>query len=746
MREVQSIADSNIARRERYGVQRDELGCDDLAPVTGLVIEPQPTLNTYLRALRRRRWTVITAIVLLTTLAGLVSFKMKPVYRSTARIEVDAETRPIQSLDEYQQPPLDQDFLRTQIEVLKTDVLAWKTVEQARLAESPELMPSGKDKSEERKILLIHNFQKHLAVELIPGSRIVQVSFESTDPVLAAKAANSLVDNYLDYNFREKYDAARTAAGRMEQQLDELQAKVEKSQRDLVDYQREHAIVDVNDKQSVVEQRLGELSTQLTMAESDRIQKESLYNLARTSPEKVALLAQNELLQKLEERRADLEKQYAEALGQYGPNFPKAMRLRKEMDESQTQIDAARKRFVERINRDYQTAVTRESLLTQAVEKQKQELGEFNKLLVQQNILKGEFDSNQKLYERLLEHLKDATVSAGLKSTNIHSVDTALVPTDPIRPRKILNLAVAILVGLFFGTALAFAQESLDHSVKSAEDVEGLVSVPVLAVIPAAHSLPPTHRRLHLGNGNGKISNGDGILELAVLNGGSSVLAESLRALRTSILLSTASRPPQTILITSPNSGEGKTTIAVNVALALAQQHQSEVLLIDGDLRKPRVGRVLGLANGAGLSTVLAGGDINLDNYPALQRLWVLQSGPVPPNPTELLSSPGMAEELGRLRERFRFLVIDSPPILMVTDAMILSRLVDGVLLVTESGVTLRSAVVRSCRMLQSAGAKTLAIVLNKCDLRLDGYYGSYGYKGYYGYGTSEEPPRESAL
>jgi polysaccharide biosynthesis transport protein len=541
------------------------------------------------------------------------------------------------------------------------------------------------------------------------------------------------VDNYLDYNFREKYDATRQASGRMEQQLDELKAKVEKSQQELVDYQRQHAIVDVNDKQSVVEQRLGELSTQLTTAQSDRIQKEALYTQVQSNPEKVASLAQNELLQKLEEQQAGLKKDYVEALTQYGPAFPKVMRLQKQVDEYQSMIDKERNRVVDRLRRDYASAVTRESLLTQAVSRQKGELGEFNKLLVQQNILKGDFDTNQKLYERLLEHLKDATVSAGLKSTNIHLVDTALVPSDPVRPKKLLNIAVGFLGGMILGIFLAFVQENLDHSIKGPEEIEVLLSVPALAVIPAQQSLGRQLRQL--GNGKDRVpaaTNGNFLL--AVLNHTTSALAESFRALRTATLLSMPIRPPQTVLVTSSNAGEGKTTTAVNLALALAQQ-QGEVLLLDCDLRKPGVARALSLPNEIGLSTVLTGRDTleaSLQTFSGLPNLWALTTGPQPPNPAELLSSARMGEILRELQQRFRHIVIDSPPLLMVTDATILSTLADGVILVVEAGLTPRKAVIRACRVLDGAGARTLGVALNKVDMRFDGYYGSY-YYGHYG-------------
>jgi capsular exopolysaccharide synthesis family protein len=735
MQEGREIEEQKFIRDERRGLLSNELRFDPHPGLEDPIIESERSLVSYWHILVRRRWIIVTVMAVLVTLVAIASFKNKPIYRATAAVEVDSETPQVQTLnDSYQQFPMDQDFLRTQLQVLKTDNLAWRTVERLKLGENPSFSPSDENNnnndpnySEHRKMQLIRQFQGSLAVDLVPGSRIVQVSFESTDPALAANIANTLVDNYLDYNFREKYDATRQASGRMEEQLDELKAHVERSQQELVDYQRKHAIVDVSDKQSVVEQRLGELSTQLTTAQSDRIQKEALFTQVQSNPEKVASLAQNELLQKLEEQQAGLKKEYVEALSQYGPTFPKVARLQKQVDAYQSMIDVERNRVVDRLRRDYASAVARESLLTQAVSRQKGELGEFNKLLVQQNILKGDFETNQKLYERLLDHLKDATVSAGLKSTNIHLVDTALVPSYPVRPKKLLNIALALLAGLILGVSLAFAQESLDHSFKSMEEVEVLLSVPALAMVPIKRA--PGRPLRQLGNGKGRLLAAmNGNLGLEVLNHATSAVAESFRSLRTSTLLSMAMRPPQTILVSSSKAGEGKTTTAVNLALALAQQH-GDVLIIDCDMRNPGVARVLSLDGKIGLSTVLTGRDTldaSLQRFSGLPNLWALTTGPMPPNPAELLSSARMAEILRELQTRFRHIVIDSPPLLVVTDATILSALADGVILVVQAGLTPRKVVVRASRMLHWAGAKTLGVVLNKVDLRFDQYYGSY--------------------
>jgi capsular exopolysaccharide synthesis family protein len=364
------------------------------------------------------------------------------------------------------------------------------------------------------------------------------------------------------------------------------------------------------------------------------------------------------------------------------------------------------------------------------VAKEKTEVGKLNQLLIEHNILKREFDTNQQLYDNLLQHLKDATVSAGLRATNIHLVDPALVPTAPVRPRIMYNIAMGLMVGVVLGITLAFALESLDTSVKSAEELERLLAAPALAVIPLVRS---SWRRM----GGDRSQPLDGAVESIVLNHPNSSMAESYFTLRTSILLSSALRPPQALLVTSAQPGEGKTSTSLNLALGLAQRGVP-VVVVDADLRRPGISRALGLSeNGAGLSTLLSGAhslDEVLRQFEPVPNLWVLPAGPQPPNPANLLSSPSMESVMHDLRGRFEHLVVDSAPLLMVTDATILSRLVDGVVLVVESGITARRALVRAHKILESAGGRILGTVLNKWDARNEGYYSGYGsyYRGYY--------------
>mgnify|MGYP001247401047 CR=1 FL=1 len=699
-------------------------------------------LRSYVHILLKRRWTVLTVAILLTSAVAVVSFKMQPVYRATARVEVEAEAPQIQSLNDlYRSMPSDDTFLQTQVDVLESENLAWQTIQHLGLAQDPGLItgstPTPRAPAENPAALegrLIRAFRKHLDVKVMRNSRMIEINFESTHPRLAASIANALVKNYAEYNFRKKYDATRQASGWMETQLDELKAKVEKSQQALVDYERQNAIVNVGEKQNVVEQRLADLSRDLTTAQNDLMQKQSQYELTKSNRSQAAILAQDELLQKLEENAASLQSDYVAALDQYGPRFPKVVRLNDQVAQIESLIRQERSKILDRIQSRYLAASDRVKLLSDAVAREKVDLGEMNQLQIQHNLLKREFETNQQLYESLLQRLKDATVSAGLRANNIHVVDSALIPAIPVRPRKLLNAVVALGLGLIIGIALAFLEEGLDNSIKSSEDVERLIPTPALAIVPSASSVELRPRRKK--RGEREIAPLRGKVEMALMEAPSSALAESYRALRTSILLSTASRPPQTMLVTSPNPNEGKSCTSLNLALALAQRG-GKILIVDGDLRKQGIARHFGMTNEKGLSSYLAGAHPlveTLRRFDPLPSLWVLPAGPLAPNPAELLSSSFMERMIQELRQNFDHIVIDSPPALMVTDATILSRLVDGTILVVENGMTVRGALVRTYRMLHAAGGKVLGVVMNKVDLRRDGYYyygRSYGRDGY---------------
>ncbi|MDQ6651843.1 MAG: polysaccharide biosynthesis tyrosine autokinase, partial [Acidobacteriota bacterium] len=680
-------------------------------------------LSAYWYVLLKRRWTVLVTTFLLTAIVAAISYFTTPIYQATARLEIEPETPQLQSQsssDVYQKVDADDVFLQTQIQVLKSESLTWKTIEQLDLARNFGVVrtgPSLREGLDKHKVQLLGAFQRGLKVEQVPKTRMLAVSFENSDAQLAAKVATNLVENYLDYNFRQKDEAIRRS-GWMDQQLVELKSNVEKSQQAVVTYERQNQIVNSSGKENVLEQMLGDLSRDMISAQGDRMQKETLYRQVLANRSEMASLVHDELLEKLEEKLADLKQQYTEALAQYGPNFPKAKRLKLEIDENQTQIGREQNRVISRMSNDYAAAYNREKLVSAGVNHQKEEVGKQNQLLVEDNLLRREFESNQQLYQSLLQRLKDASLSAALRSTNIHLVDSALVPNNPIRPRRLFNIVAAFWAGMILGVIGAFGQEMLDSSIKTAEEAEALMVTPALGFIPF-------ERRSWISKSAfWKKEHGDRLV-LSLTNRPNSSLSEAFRALGTAVAV--PAKSIKTLLITSAQNGEGKTTTALNLAQALAQRRE-RVLIIDCDLRKGGIARSLGISNQEGVSTVLSSQRDCLQALQPLQpNLWVLPSGLFPANPVALLASAEMATMLRGLSARYDFVIVDSPPVLAVTDAAILAGIVDGVLLVTASGASTRGALMRSRRILVAAGARIVGIAVNKLDPRRP-EYGSYAY------------------
>lgn len=703
-------------------------------------VEPPPmahfsSLTNYADVLFKHRFLIAAIALLGLALSALYAFKVAPIYRATARLEIEPETRYIQSgVDGVQNAPGEEEmFLSTQVDVIQSDNVARQTVDQLQLSNEPEFkavldkLPASKRNPAEVEIALVSEFKKHLIVERQKDTRMLMVHYESRDPQLAAKIANSLVENYIEYSFRLKYDATRQATTWMEAQLNDLRKKVQKSQEALVDYEARNSMVNVGDKESIAEQKLADLSRDLTEAQNDRVRKQSQRDLLGADTGHVRLLADSPLLQRLHQSEADLKTQYADASQTYGPGFPKVKRLEAQLQEVESMIAREEKRTFDSVDNDFSTAAARERLLEQAVAKQKEEVSRFNELSIQHNLLKRDFESNQALYDNLLQRMKDATVAAGLRATNIHLIDPAFPPGSPDRPKKSRALIVGLAGGLVLGFLCSLLKETLDFSIAGAEELETLVGVPTLAIVPDAASVPKVLSRPRSSHPH------KNTVSTTLLRHPESMLAEAFRALRTSVLLSRPDGAHQLVMVTSANPGEGKTCTAVNLALALAQSG-GEVLLIDADFRQPRVARSLNLPNQPGLSDVLAREAVLKDALLQLpgHDLQVLVAGSRPPNPADLLSSRTMRKLLQELRARFTSVVIDTPPVLVISDANILASQVDAVVLVAESQGTTRAAISRASKIITLAGGRILGTVLNKVDARRDGYYGHYYYRPKY--------------
>jgi succinoglycan biosynthesis transport protein ExoP len=715
----------------------------------------EPHLYDYLLILRKHQWLILSFLLAVVTIVAIATFRMQAVYVATARIEIDRENGsilPFQGMESYDFMMDLENYIETQSKILTSETLALQTIRSTGLGARPEYAsPNGP--SEALAIGSLENqkrppelgaFLGSLGVKRVPNSRLMDVSFESTDPQLAARTVNEHIKNFQEQNIRGRYDETTRATTWLRDELDELKIKVQESEDKRIAYERKNQIWTLDDKSNITTQRLADVNRALTDAQQERMKKEALYEFAKAGDiADVPQLRDSVVLQSLMQKRQGTSEEYNDALSQYGPNFPKVQRLQAQLKDIDQLIQKENVNTLSRIETDYREARQREIMLTQALDVQKGEANEMAERMVEYNILKREAEANKVLYDGLMTKLKEVGISAALQSSNIRVVDPAMIPAYPSRPAKARNIALAFLVGLVGGIGLALMREYLDNTVKTPDDIETLARLPSLAVVPqfvGSNGNGNSRKRLLQGistNGHDKR------IELVAQHLPKSQMSEAFRALRTSLLLSQPGHPPQVILVTSALPREGKTTAAANLAVTLAQLGDSTVL-VDADLRKPGVGRLLNLGGNkyAGFSSYLAGVsslDLVIVPHPEIPNLAAIPTGPLPPNPADLLSSNKLAEAIAELRKKFKFVVIDSPPVMAATDAVILSVQTDGVLLVVRSGETPKEAFTRTRDLLVSVKCHILGVVLNAVDSSAPDYYYSYRYYPYsYGYGPQE--------
>jgi polysaccharide biosynthesis transport protein len=739
-----------------------------LGPLGSAFYNPMPaeesTIREYLRVLLKRKWMVLSVIAGIFTVVAVASLRQTPVYEAVGRIVINKsdsnlitfkDSQPV--LDYYDQADLD-----TEVRILQSDLMALQVIRQLNLDKRPEfgghsdqkqasLLAEPLQADSNRTSALLGAFRANLHVTLIPNTRIIEIHYNSTDPQLAASAVNTLASTYVEQNFKTKFESTMQASDWLSKQLVDLQMKVETSQEKLVRYQKEHEILGIDEKQNIITEKLDELNKEMTAAESDRMQKEAVYRQTQSNdPDQIAAaiiadttggggVAASGLIDKLREQQANLKIQVAELGSQLGPSYPKVVQLNNQVKEIDRQLQSETNKAVDHLKGQYLAALQRENMLRDSFEKQKQEANKLNESAIEYSILKRDLDSNRTLYEGLLEKLKEAGVTAGLRSNNFRIIDAARVPTSPSEPNIPRNLLFALVLGVISGVLLAFVLENMDNSVRTPEQAQAISGLPSLGMIPLGSKTPSygaTGKRLALTASRE-------VVETVTQARPQSQMAESYRALRTSLLLSNLGAPPKVIMVTSARPQEGKTTTSINTSIVLAQKGV-RVLLIDADLRRPSVHKTLGMGPRSGLSNVLTGSATaqqTITTSPVLPNLFIMPAGTPPPNPAELLASSNMRDLIAELRQLYDHIVIDTPPTLSVTDAVVLSPRADATILVIRSGQTTKQALRRARDVLMQVNAHVAGILLNAVDLTSPDYYYYYEYQGKYGDYYQEEPP-----
>jgi capsular exopolysaccharide synthesis family protein len=584
-------------------------------------------------------------------------------------------------------------------------------------------------------------------------------------PELARKISDTWAEVFKNVCIEERYESNKEAASYLEKSVSNYKLKLRKAEENLQNYLRQNQVLDFGQKESTVASRLAELNHLLLQAENERKNAQLSYELSRTVADTSTLpeIQRDQIIQELNKKLTELRQVKEQLSVEFTPEWPDVKKVTNQISQLEGELRASKLRVMTTVENQYRSAVQREESLRQAFKQQREETMQQNHAAIDAKMLQADIDSNRQLLDSLLQSQKGVEVSsAGALRQNIRIAELSQEPQSPVAPNRMANVLLAALLAMMGGIGLVLFLDYVNNKIESVEDIDRYLRLPALGVIPALEQGGKARRLLNKaaginGNGNsGELNGGAASKEIAPAsaNNGSMILtqmeanssiAESYRQLRTALLLSSAGHAPRTLLITSSQPAEGKTTTSVNTAISLAQTGAS-VLIVDADLRRPRVHRVFNLKNNVGLSNYLAGeGDLSTLIQVALPNLYVLPVGPLPPNPAELLGSAKMKQVIETLSANFDYVVIDSPPVSSFADSLILSALVEGVIIVVKAGMTPREMAQRTKAHLQSVGAKILGVVVNQIKLQPHDYYYYSTYYSRYYYGAGDGDDKETS-
>jgi capsular exopolysaccharide synthesis family protein len=753
----------------------------------------QLTISDLLVILKRRRSFIILTTLFCVSIAVLLCIVMTRKYQATGEMQIAKQNSDDLGLDGMkgdggtESDALGENIaLQTQANILQSDTLALKVIQNLRLENmwdfQPRFSPVGwmlglisprgpqdpphasLEDSPARRSRVLKVFESHLKVKPLGGTQLIEISYISSSPQVSAAVVNQMMKGLVDYTFQTRYNATNEASQWLAGQMDDLRKQAEDLQAKVVQLQREAGVyslgtADATGKElaySATLDRLQQSTEALTQATSDRILKGGIYEMVRSGdPEMISGLAGTSLsgaspgvnnsfnlLQTLRGQQATIETQFATDSSKYGSANPKLQDDRASLAGVNAAVKEEIKRIGERAETDYRAAQITESNMQSVYQHQRAAADQLNNKAVEYSIAKQQAAESRELYETLYRHLKEAGVIEGLRSSNVTVVDPGRVPSKPAQPNIPLYIGLSIIGGFFFGSVGALVLESIDDRVQSMEMIERSLDTPLLGVIPSAtlsgwrrgSELSSPKRAKRLTNGMSITTPPDVALEAPEAS--NTAFSESLRSLRTNLLLSRSSAPPKVILITSAAESEGKTTISLHLAAALVRNH-SKVLLVEADMRCPTLSNRLSISGDRGLSNILSGDQDNLEVRPFadLSDLAIVPSGPTPPYPAELLGSSRMKELIEKWSTAYDFVIIDSPSLLAVTDAAVLSKMADITLLVTRHSQSTQKSLERAWQTLRVDPDTKVGVVLNAVRRDSAAYGDYFGYHGnsYYG-------------
>jgi len=611
--------------------------------------EQEIHLRDYLKIVYKRRYTVYTffAIVFAVVLIGTLS--SSPVYRASTKVLIEKVEPANLSMAYPYSMPYEPEFYETQYQLIKGMSVAQKVVKMLSLENTYETYFKGSMKNmspeggKTKADLLADIISGGIVVSPVKNSKIVSISFLSGNPEFAALVANTVAKAYMEEILDMRMSASRYSIEWMTKKAEEEKVKLEKSEKDLQEYTRANDIVTLQDKVTITPEKLTEFNSQLIRAETKRKEIEGLYNkvsrIGIKDAETIHSIVSDPSVQSIRGQILKAEQDIQELSKKFGRKHPAMIKAEEDLKSLERKKEQEIRRVIASIRNEYELAKSQENSLRQTLSSTKTEALNLNEKFVRYGALSREVETNRQLYDALIKKMKEQSVTEQVQTVNVWVVEKAAKESAPIKPRKGLNILLGIIVGLFGGIGLAFFFEYLDNTIKAQEDVEMRLGVPVLGTVPLVESK-------------------DENIEDIILKEPQSIIAESYKTIRTAILLSSASKPPRNILVTSMGPGEGKTATSVNLAITIARSGYS-VLLIDSDLRKPRIHSIFRLNNLSGLSTYLAGATPDIDTVfkNPIINLTVIPSGPLPPNPSELLGSNKMNGLLGILNERFDLVI-----------------------------------------------------------------------------------------